>query len=90
MEIKEKDLGKVVQLPVRPEWGPGIITKIENRFAHIRFKDAEEKTAKKYLRAGNPLILAKDQSLARGGSSKRRIKSIPAKPGQPEGPSADE
>ena len=44
MQINEKDLGKIVQLPVRPEWGPGIISKIENRFASILFRSAEEKT----------------------------------------------
>jgi hypothetical protein len=61
MLISEVDLGKIVQLPVKPEWGLGIISKIENRFAFILFRDTEEKTAKKYFRIENPLKLASDQ-----------------------------
>ncbi len=61
MEINDNDLGKIVQLPVRPEWGLGIISKVENRFAYILFRDAGERTAKKYFRSENPLSLAADQ-----------------------------
>jgi len=61
MEINEVDLGKIVNLSVRPEWGLGIITKVENRFAYILFRDTKEKTAKKYLRFANILTLAKEQ-----------------------------
>lgn len=61
MQINDVDLGKIVQLPVRPEWGLGIISKIESRFAYILFRSTEEKTAKKYFRSENPLTLAKDQ-----------------------------
>ena len=61
MEINENDLGKIVQLSLKPEWGMGIINKIQNRFAYILFRDAKEKTPKKYLRSENPLNLAEDQ-----------------------------
>ncbi|HVZ81312.1 MAG TPA: hypothetical protein VHE12_11040 [bacterium] len=62
MEIKEKDLGKIVQLPVRPEWGLGIIVQTDRRFAFIFFREVKEKTAKKYFRDENPLVLAPDQA----------------------------
>ncbi len=62
MQISEKDLGKIVRLPVRPEWGFGIISKVENRFAFILFQTAEDKTPKKYYLAENPLQLAPDQN----------------------------
>lgn len=61
MEINDNDLGKIVQLPARPEWGLGIISKVQNRFAFILFRDAGERTAKKYFRSENPLNLAEDQ-----------------------------
>jgi hypothetical protein len=61
MQINDSDLGKIVQLPARPEWGLGIITKVQNRFAYIIFRDTPERAAKKYFRAENPLNLAKDQ-----------------------------
>jgi hypothetical protein len=64
LQISEKDLGKIVLLPVRPEWGPGIISKIENRFAFILFRSAEDKTPKKYYLAENPLKLSPDQDQA--------------------------
>jgi len=86
MEIEEKDLGKIVQLPVKPEWGLGIIIKVENRFAHIQFREVKEKTAKKYFRAGNPLVLAKDQDqpdlVRRGRMKNKKIKVVPPKPAQ--------
>jgi len=61
MQINEVDLGKIVQLPAKPEWGLGIVTKLENRFAFIIFRDAQEKAAKKYFRIENPLTLAENQ-----------------------------
>ncbi len=61
MQINENDLGKIVQLPARPQWGFGIISKVENRFAHIIFRSTEEKAAKKYSRSENPLNLAAEQ-----------------------------
>ncbi len=61
MQINESDLGKIVQLPIKPEWGLGIISKVENRFAFIIFRGTEEKTAKTYYRVENPLELAADQ-----------------------------
>ena len=87
MEIEEKDLGKIVQLPVRPEWGPGIIAKIENRFAFIFFREVREKTGKKYSRAGNPLVLAKDQDqpdlVLKARSKNKKIKAPRPKPANP-------
>ena len=62
MQIDDNDLGKIVQLPVRPEWGMGIISKVQNRFAYILFQGTDEKTAKKYFRFDNPLKMAKDQN----------------------------
>jgi hypothetical protein len=85
VQINEKDLGKIVQLPVRPEWGPGIISKIENRFAFILFRSAEEKTAKKYYLAENPLKLATDQDQpdltkrARVKNKKIKVKAVTSK-----------
>jgi hypothetical protein len=61
MQINESDLGKIVQLTIKPEWGLGIISKVENRFAFIIFRSSEDKTAKKYYRVENPLSLATDQ-----------------------------
>ena len=61
MEINENDLGKIVQLSLKPEWGLGIIHKVQNRFAYVLFRDSKEKTPKKYSRAANPLNFAEDQ-----------------------------
>ena len=61
MEIQEKDLGKIVELPIKPEWGPGIITLIDRRFAFIFFRDVPEKTPKKYFRSNSPLVVIADQ-----------------------------
>lgn len=87
MEIEEKDLGKIVQLPVRPEWGLGIIAKIEHRFAHIQFQGTKEKGAKKYFRTGNPLVLSKDQNqpelTRRARSKNKKIRAFLPKPVQP-------
>jgi hypothetical protein len=61
MEISDRDLGKIVELPARPEWGLGIISKVQNRFAYILFSSPKEKALKKYYRPENPLRLADDQ-----------------------------
>ena len=61
MEINENDLGKIVQLAARPEWGLGIISKVQHRFAFILFRDTDVKAPKKFFRAENPLNLAADQ-----------------------------
>jgi hypothetical protein len=86
MEISETDLGKIVQLPVKPEWGLGIISKVENRFAFIIFRDAEEKAAKKYFRIENPLLLSPDQEQpdltkrARAKNKKVKVRKNPVPP----------
>ena len=81
MDIKDADLGKIVQLPARPEWGLGIISKIEIRFAFILFRDAEDKTPKKYYKAENPLVLSKEQNqpdlIKRARVKNKKIKAVP-------------
>lgn len=74
MEIQEKDLGKIVELKVKPEWGPGIIAKLENRFVLVLFKDAKEKTAKKFFLSDNPLKLAANQDEP-GLTKRARVKN---------------
>lgn len=61
MEINDNDLGKIVQLPSRPEWGLGIVSKVQHRFAYVLFRDTEIKAPKKFFRFENPLGLAADQ-----------------------------
>jgi len=61
MLINENDLGKIVQLPARPEWGLGVISKVQNRLTYIQFQGTEDKAAKKYFRTENPLKLAANQ-----------------------------
>ncbi|HTC20745.1 MAG TPA: hypothetical protein VK859_07855 [bacterium] len=84
MEINEIDLGKIVQLPVKPEWGLGIISKVENRFAFILFRSTEEKIAKKYYRVENPLKLAADQVqpdlTKRARAKNKKVKALVVRP----------
>jgi hypothetical protein len=83
LQISEKDLGKIVQLPVRPKWGLGIISKIESRFAFIMFETAEDKIPKKYYLAENQLKLATDQNrplLTKRARVKNKKIKIKAKP----------
>lgn len=61
MEINDNDLGKIVQLAPKPEWGLGIINKIQNRFAYVLFRDSKERAPKKFSRSVNPLNFAEDQ-----------------------------
>lgn len=74
MEIQEKDLGKIVELKAKPEWGPGIITKLENRFVLVMFKDVKEKTPKKFFLSENPLKLATNQDEP-GLTKRARVKN---------------
>jgi len=78
MEIIEKDLGKIVELPARKEWGPGIIFKMDRRFAHIIF-NTEDGPAKKFLLNENQLKLAANQHEP-GLVKKGRIKNRKIKP----------
>jgi hypothetical protein len=55
MEITARDLGKLVELPIKPSWGPGKIMKIDSGHVHIRFRDCGDKMARKYHRDVNPL-----------------------------------
>jgi hypothetical protein len=82
MEIREMDLGKIVQLPVKPEWGLGIVAKVEHRFAFIIFSGAQEKAAKKYFRIENPLTLAANQDMPEL-TRRARIKNKKIKPSLP-------
>ncbi len=62
MEISKKDVGKIVELPAKPEWGMGIIGKIDLRFAYIFFDKSGDDLNKKYYLGENPLKLAASQS----------------------------
>jgi hypothetical protein len=77
MEISLKDLGKIVELPARKEWGSGIICKTDNRFAYIIFS-TEEGPAKKFFLFENPLKLAANQNepalVKKGRAKNRKIK----------------
>jgi hypothetical protein len=77
MEITIKDLGKIVELPAKKEWGSGIITKTDMRFAHIVFQ-GEEGPAKKFFLEDNSLILATNQDVPalvkRGRIKNKKIK----------------
>jgi hypothetical protein len=79
MEIIEKDLGKIVELPARKEWGSGIIYKMDRRFAHIIFND-EEGDAKKFSLVENQLKWAANQNepglVKKGRVKNRKIKPV--------------
>ena len=62
MKITEQDLGKLVELPVKPDWGPGIILSIDNGHAQIHFRDCPDQGPKKYRVDENPLVLAAVQT----------------------------
>ena len=80
MEIKTEDIGKIVELPARKEWGPGIICKTDIRFVYILF-DTEDSTPKKFFLSDNPLKMAADQNnpalVKRGRVKNRKIKATP-------------
>ena len=86
MQINETDLGKIVHLPIKPDWGLGIICKVENRFAFILFRDAEDRDPKKYYRVENPLQLAADQQqpdLAKRARAKnKKVKAVVTRPAE--------
>ncbi len=90
MEIKTEDIGKIVELPARKEWGPGIICKTDIRFVYILF-DTEDSTPKKFFLSDNPLKLSANQDqpalVKRGRVKNRKIKAA-AKP-KPVQPTAD-
>jgi len=48
MHINSKDIGKLVELPIKPDWGPGKIMKLEEGHAYIRFRDCGDTMARKY------------------------------------------
>jgi len=79
MKIEKSDLGKIVELPIKPEWGPGIISKVENRFAFIKFRNAEDRTAKRYFLRENPLEWSANQDRSsvhkRSGGRTKKAKS---------------
>jgi hypothetical protein len=82
MEITTKDLGKIVDLSLKPDWGPGIISKMDMRFAYIIFDKAEDTSAKKYFLTENPLKLSSNQDVpsltkrARAKNRKIKIKKV--------------
>ena len=77
MEINTKDLGKIVELAARKEWGPGIIYKTDLRFAYIIFS-TEDGPPKKFFLNENPLKLAANQDepglVKKGRAKNRKIK----------------
>jgi hypothetical protein len=77
MQIKAEDIGKIVELPAREAWGPGIICNTDIRFAYIIF-DTEDSTPKKFFLSDNPLKMAKNQDQPglhkRGRAKNRKIK----------------
>jgi hypothetical protein len=78
MDISKKDIGKFVELPAKPEWGLGIIGKIDQRFAYIFF-DKSDDLNKKYYLTENPLKLAANQTEP-GLAKRARIKNRKIKP----------
>jgi len=62
MEIRPNDVGKLVELPFKADWGPGKIMKVENGYAYIHFRDDGDRMAKKYHTGENPLKWAPNQS----------------------------
>ncbi len=85
MMIKRSDAGKLVTLPIKPDWGPGKIVKIEAGYAYIRFRDCEDRMAKKYSVTENPLALSQVQTdavlddLIQQSEKKKRVRK-PAEP----------
>lgn len=55
MQINPTDSGRLVELPIKTEWGPGKIMKIEGGYAYIHFRDCGDRMLKKYLVDDNPL-----------------------------------
>jgi hypothetical protein len=87
MEISQKDLGKIVHLPARKEWGSGIICKMDMRCVYVLF-DTAEGPAKKFFMTNNPLKLAANQDqphLVKRGRMKNRKIKVPVKIFSPEG-----
>jgi hypothetical protein len=78
MNITTKDLGKIVDLSLKPDWGPGIITEISPRFAFIIFQKADGIQPKRYSLVDNPLTLATQQDepdlVKRARRKNRKIK----------------
>jgi hypothetical protein len=62
MIINTSDVGKLVVLSIKQNWGPGKITKIEKGYAYIRFRDCGDTMARKYPLQENPLIWATNQT----------------------------
>jgi hypothetical protein len=62
MKITEQDLGRLVSLPVKTDWGPGIILKVGNGFAQIQFRNCPDPGLKKYRCDENPLLLSAMQT----------------------------
>jgi hypothetical protein len=87
VDIQEKNLGNIVELTLKPEWGPGIITLIDRRFAFIFFKEVPEKTPKKYSRDNNPLKMSENQDqpdlVRRARLKNKKIKAPRPKPVTP-------
>jgi hypothetical protein len=62
LQIEKLDEGKLVELPIKTDWGPGKIMKVDGKYAYIRFKNDPKTEPKKYSVYDNPLVLASNQS----------------------------
>lgn len=74
MNITPDMVGKIVELPAKPEWGPGKITAIEGRRALVRFlKDSEP--LRKITLEENPLVLSSNQTVPELDAPKRSLRT---------------
>ncbi len=62
MVIVKADEGKLVNLSLKPEWGPGKIMKVDGKYVYIRFKNKPGLDLLKYSAGENLLVLAENQS----------------------------
>lgn len=65
MILNYSDVGKLVVLTVKQDWGPGQIMRIEDGFAYVRFRDCADKRLKKFSITDNLLFLATSQTDAK-------------------------
>jgi hypothetical protein len=80
MEISKKHVGTIVELPSKPDWGFGVIGKIDLRFAYVFFEKSGDDLNKKYYLDENPLKVASSQSepalVKRARIKNRKIKPV--------------
>jgi hypothetical protein len=75
----------LVDLSIKPDWGPGKLLKVENGYAFVRFRDCGDRMAKKFGINDNPLSWATVQTDARLDEmtqdpvKKKRRPAVPAR-----------